>query len=156
MVSSHMRVRKRKSSFFQRFSELFELRPNLQSVGAKSLALDQSRQFIERQEFTAANLFALQTKGAIMKQVIDHATRDGMFPDVMKWEERDRTHVDTKLLAALAARGFIERLARGRNAADGQIPVRRKDVFARGSLMDEQLALRVEDEQVNAAVRQAF
>src|SRR5262245_37582023 len=94
MVSSRMRARKRKSSFFERFLQVSELGPNLQSVGAKPLALDQTRQVVERHEFAAADFFALEVKGAIMRDVIHHAARDRVFADIMKIEERNRPHSD--------------------------------------------------------------
>src|SRR5262245_35417977 len=90
-----------------------------------------------------------------MCDVVDHAERDRMIAVVANWKEAQRLDLDAQFLAPFPPRGVVERFTSGHDPADGQIPVRGKHVLGRGSLMDELLAARVEDEQVDATMRKA-
>src|SRR5262249_15995559 len=128
---------------------------HLNPIRAKALPPDQRRQLLDRNEFAAAELFDLEVKRTIMCDVVDHAERDRIIAVVANWKDAQRLDLDAQFLAPFPPRGVVERFTSGHAPADGQIPVRGKHVLGRRSLMDEEFAAGVEDEEVDATVRKA-
>src|SRR5215831_6941288 len=103
-----------------------EFSPDLKPVWTKAFAGDPGRQLMDGNKLAAGNLFGLEVKWAVVRHVINHAEGDAVLAIVAEGEEWQRPKFNADLLAAFAQRRFVERLARGDDAAYGQIPVRRK------------------------------
>src|SRR5205823_8717939 len=126
-----------------------------QAVGAERLAPGPRRDRGWGEELAAHDLLGLEAEGAVVAHAVDHAVHDDALVRVAEREERLRLEVDAELLACLAPRPLVERLARREPAAHGDVPVTRDHVLVGGAQVDEELAPAVEDEDVGRAVRQA-
>ena len=87
---------------------------------------------VERHELAAHDLLGLEAERPVVRGAVDHAVHDGRAASAQRnGKSRSSGAVDAELLAQLARRAVVERLARGEHAADARVPVRRVDVLRR-------------------------
>src|SRR5207253_10810983 len=93
-----------------------------EAVGTEPLACGPLVEGRQRNELAAHDLLELETERAVVHRPVRHPVHDGMRVLVAEREERLDLDRDAELLARLAPRPVVERLARGEHAADGDVP----------------------------------
>jgi hypothetical protein len=89
-----------------------------------------------------------------MDRPVDLAEGDCEGAAIFEVEEVRRFDVDPDLFKDFPAGASVPVFACRENAADGDIPKSRKDVFSFRSLVNEEIARWIEDEDVTASMRE--
>jgi hypothetical protein len=130
------------------------LRKHRQAVRTERVAGTAHSHLFERHEFSAYNLLRLQAKWPAVANTVSPCCCGGGSIRVVESEQPLRFDVDAQFLAHFSASSRIKRFAGRQDAADRNIPVGRVDIFIRGAQVHEHVAGGIEDENVNAAMRQ--
>src|SRR5262249_21977203 len=108
----------------------------------------------QRYELAAHDLLRLEPEGAVVDRPVRHPVHDDPGVRVLDGEEGLDLQRDAQLLAGLAPRAVVERLAGGEDPADRHVPVRREHVLPGGPEADEERSALVEHERVRGAMRE--
>src|SRR5262245_40019357 len=126
-----------------------------EAVGTERLAGDAGVERCQGDELAAHDLLRLEPEGAVVDRPVRHPVHDDPGVRVLDGEEGLDLERDAQLLARLAPRAVVERLAGGEDPADRHVPVPREHVLPGGPEVDEELSAPVEHEHVRGTMREA-